>query len=193
MSRIRALTPREAKRTLANKLGPLGDRARQIATRMGARPYRVFLTWVKWTGEERGEGNEELWARLEILPTPRVTSLDNLSFSLYHAGTIPVGSLKVDRISIRSFTEDILLGKALPGEPFPFGENKQEKHIPQPYEFFWEVIEDGRGDNPPKHSRFRPMNRPMRRAGKLDFSIMLERTSLDRTREDDSAIGTGLE
>jgi hypothetical protein len=142
---------------------------------------------------ERGEGNELIYARLEILPTPRVTSLDRLSFSLYHAGTIPVGSVKVDRISVVQFTEDVLLGKALPNNPLPFGESEQEKHIPQPYEFFWEIVEDGRGDNPPKRQRFRPMNKPERRAGKLDYTIMLERVSQDRTRDDQSSIGLGLE
>jgi len=197
-SRIRALRPDQATRTLANRLGPLGDRLRQqISVRFGLRPYRVFLTWTKWDNPdalaERGEGNELLLARLEILPTPRVSSLDNLTFSLYHAGQIPVGSLKIDRISIVSFTEDILLGKSFPNNPLPFNENPKEKHIPQPFEFFWEIVEDGRGDQPPKRSRFRPMNRPFRRAGKLDWTIMLERTSLDRTRDDQSAIGKGIE
>jgi hypothetical protein len=193
--RIRALSPHEARRTLANRLGPLGDRLRQIATNLGVRPYRVFLTWTVWQGGgpvERGEGTEKLLQRIEILPTPRVQSLDSLSFSLAHAGVIPIGSFRVDRITER-LTEDVLLGKAFPWNPLPFGESPQEKHIPEPYEFFWEVWEDGRGDDPPKHSRFRPMNRPMRRAGKLDWTIMLERASIDRTRLDQSAIGTGLE
>jgi hypothetical protein len=195
MSRIRALTSDQAKRTLANKLAPTGDRIRQIATRLGVRPYRCFLTWTKWDAPagERGEGNEQLYARMEILPTPRVRSLDRLSFSLAHGGVIPVGSVQVDRISLTQFTEDVLLGKSLPHNPLPFGEVLQEKHIPQPYEFFWEIVEDGRGDNPPKRNRFRPMNKPERRAGKLDYTIMLERVSLDRTRDDQSAIGLGLE
>jgi hypothetical protein len=193
MSRIRALSPERARRTLANRLAPVGDRVRQIATRLGVRPYRVFLTWTQWTGPERGEGTENLYARLEILPTPRVQSLDKLAFSLYHAGTITVGSVQVDRISLVQFTEDVLRGKSFPNNPLPFGENPQEKHIPQPYEFFWEIVEDGRGDDPPKRERFRLMNRPMRQAGKLQWVCWLERTSLDRTRQDQSAIGLGLE
>jgi hypothetical protein len=196
MPRIRALTPERAKRTLANRLAPLGDRVRQFATRFGVRPYRCFLTWTVWSGPagvERGEGTETLYARLEVLPTPRVTGLDRQAFSLYHAGTIPVGSVQVDRISLVQFSEDVLIGKALPNNALPFGESPQEKHIPQPYEFFWEIVEDGRGDDPPKRNRYRPMNRPERRAGKLDWTIMLERTSLDRTRDDQSAIGQGIE
>jgi hypothetical protein len=193
VARIRPLSPEQAKRTLANKLGPLGDRIRQLATNFGVRPYRCYLTWTKWTGLERGEGTENLYRRIEILPTPRVTSLDSLSFSLAHAGVIPAGSFRLDRISVATFTEDILLGRAFPDNPLPFGESPQEKHIPEPFEFFYEIQEDGRGDNPAKRSRFRPMNRPMRRAGKLDWTLMLERVSIDRTRLDQSAIGTGLE
>ena len=193
MARIRPLTPREAVNTFTNRIGRVADSSRQLATNLGLRSYRCFLTWTRWTGEERGEGREELFARVEILPTPRVLSIDSTSFSLFHGGTMPEGSLRVERISVCRFTEDILLGKALPHEDLPFGESAKEKHVPQPFEFFWEVVEDGRGDCPAKRARFRPMNRPFRRAGSVDWTIVLERTSMDRTRDDESAIGTGLE
>jgi hypothetical protein len=193
MPKVRALSPEQAKRTLANRFGKRADRLRQIATNKGIRPYRVFLTWIKWDGPDRGEGTDTLVKRIEILPTPRVKSLDNLSFSLFHAGTIPVGSLRVDRISVHRFTEDILLGKAFPDNPLPFGESPIEKHLPAPWEFFYEVVEDGRGDFPAKRKRFRPMNNPVREAGKVHWSIMLERTSEDRSRQDKTAMGTGLE
>src|ERR1700722_5033736 len=212
MARIRALSPEQAKRTLANKLGGLTDRVRQLATNFGVRPYRVFLRWTQWTGTERGEGQENVILTIEILSTPRLTNLDSLSFSFWHAGQIPVGSVRLDRISVASFTSDILLGKAFPNTailerykecgmippapplvaPLP-GMDPREPHIPEPYEFFYEIVEDGRGDNPAKRAKFRPMNQTMRRAGKVDWTIMLERVSQDRTRDDESAIGTGLE
>lgn len=193
MPKIRALSPEEAKRTLAHRLSPLADRLNQLFTKFGIAPYRVFLTWTKWTGLERGEGDERLFRRIEILPTPELKSLDAVSFSVFHAGTVPVGSVKLERISNVTFTADILLGKAFPDDPLPFGEDAGEKHIPEPYEFFYEIVEDGRGDDPPKRARFRPMNMPLRRADQTDFTIMLERVSQDRTRADKSAIGTGLE
>lgn len=194
MPKIRPLSPEKAANTLAHRLARKADRLRQLAVNVGVRPYRVFLTWTYWdAGTERGEGDEKLYRRIEILPTPRVTSLDSVSFSIFHAGTLPVGSVKVDRISASAFTEDMLLGKAFPDDPLPFGEKLGEKHIPEPYEFFYEIVEDGRGDNPAKRNRFRPLNRPFRRAGKLDFTIMLERSGQDRTRDDKSAVGTGLE
>lgn len=193
MARIRPLTPRQAVGSLVNRLGRVADRSRQIATTLGARPYRVFLTWTKWTGAERGEGEENMIYRVEILPTPKVISLDAIAISPYHGGTLPMGSFRVEEISICNFTEDILLGKALPNIDLPFGEDAREKHIPQPFEFFYEVVEDGRGDCPAKRVRCRPMNMPFRRADQADWTIMLERTSEDRTRDDKSAIGTGFE
>lgn len=208
MPRVRPLNPEEARHTLANRFGRLADRTRQFATKFGVRPNRVFLRWTKWDGDERGEGKEIDILTYEILPTPRVTSLDMLSFSLAHAGVIPVGSVKVDRISTALFTSDILLGKAWPNPhqkpghgsltkppivaPMP-GMRRREPHIPEPYEFFYEIVEDGRGDDPAKRHRFRPMNEPSRRPGKVDWILMLERVSLDRTRDNKSAIGEGIE
>lgn len=208
MPRVRPLSPEQARHTLANKFGRLADRVRQLATKFGVRPQRVFLRWVKWTGTERGEGDEIDVLTYEILPTPRVTSLDSVSFSFVGAGVIPVGSLKVDRISIALFTRDILLGKAFPNPkqrpgrervtrrplvaPMP-GMSALEPHIPEPYEFFYEIVEDGRGDDPPKRSKFRPMNEPMRRAGAVEYTVMLERVSEDRLRNGASGMGTGLE
>jgi hypothetical protein len=179
--RAHPLTPDQAKRTLAQRLGTLGDNLRQLATNFGVRPYRCFLVWTHWGGAERGEGMEREVKRIEVLPTPRVTSLDNLSFSFFHAGTLPVGSVRVDRISVVRFSYDILTGKMVP--------TPHEDHIPEPYDFFWEIIEDGRGDNPALRSKFRVMSYPVRRAGKLDWTLMLERVSEDNNRYGQSQIG----
>jgi hypothetical protein len=214
MARIRPLTPEQAKRTLANRFGGLADRMRQLNTRFGVRPYRVFLRWTMWNGSgplpERGEGDELDVLTIEVLPTPKLINLDSLSFSFWHAGQIPVGSVRLEEISIARFTEDILLGKAWPQfepgcspcdkdptlvplvAPMP-GMDPREPHVPEPYEFFYEIVEDGRGDCPAKRSKFRPLNRPMRRAGKVDWTVMLERVSQDRTRDNKSSIGSGLE
>lgn len=208
MPKIRALSPDEARSTLANRFGSKADRMRQLATKFGVRPNRCFLRWTRWTGSERGEGDELDVLTYEILPTPRVQSLDNLSFSIQHAGVIPVGSLRVDRISTALFTRDVLMGKAWPNAsqvpglvvstlppmvtPMP-GMDPREPHIPEPWEFFWEVVEDGRGDSPPKRMKFRLMNEPFRRPGKVDWTVMLERVGQDRTRDNRSGIGTGLE
>jgi hypothetical protein len=241
-------------------MGRIADNLRQIATDKGIRPYRVFLTWTRWTGVERGQGDEVLIRRAEILPTPRVTSIDNQTNAAMHAGVMPVGSLRVDRISVVSFTRDVLMGKAFPGDavtvhdpalpqgeacsypgipgrvpvggaagagirppdpgpdmpplpsgqamvvvqgatrpvvyspdPLPFGEDRREKHIPEPVDFYYEVVEDGRHDSPAKRMRFVPMGEPALRAGMVDWTITIERSSSDRTRQDKSAIGEGIE
>ena len=174
MAKIGPLTPQQAANTICQRLGKVADNVRQIATTLGARPYRVFLVWTKWTGKERGEGQENEVARVEILPTPRVQTLDSITFSLYHAGTLPVGSIKVDRISVQAFSADLLTGNYVPGE--------HEDFIPEPYEFMYEVVEDGRGDNPATRSRFRLLSFPNRRATQVDWEIMLERVGEDRNR-----------
>lgn len=191
MPKVRPLTPTEARATLANRLGPTVDRIRQIATNLGVRPYRVFLVWTRWSGSERGEGNEQEVLRVEVLPTPRVTSLDNVSFSPMHAGVLPVGSLRVDRISVATLpscfptTYDLLRGHMVP--------TPHEDQTPEPFEFFYEVIEDGRGDCPPVRAKYRLLSVPFRRAGKVDWTVTLERESQDNFRDGASSIGSGKE
>jgi hypothetical protein len=174
MPRIRSLTALQAKATLAHRLARVGDAVRQLNTTLGIRPYRCFLTHTRWTGTERGEGEELLVRQVEILPTPRVDSLDKVAFSLFAAGTLPVGSIQVSEISAGSFTEDELTGQMV---PVP-----NEDEVPGPYVFFYEVVEDGRGDPNPVRNRFRLLTKPFRRAGKLDFTVMLEREDYDRDR-----------
>lgn len=185
-SKIRPLSPDEAKRTLANKLGGLADRLRQKNTKFGIRPYRVFLTWTRFGGEERGEGHEKLIARAEILPTPKVSSLDSVTFSIFHAGTLPAGSIRIEEVSAVAFTEDMLRGLKVPTGAYL---DPSEQQIPEPYDFFYEVVEDGRGDGEPARDRYRLLSKPFRRASKVDWTILLERVSPDRTREDKSAFG----
>jgi hypothetical protein len=173
----------------------LADSIRQIATNLGARPHRVFLNWTQWTGEERGDGNEILLLRREVLPTPRVDNLDAVTFSVFHAGTIPAGSVKVTEISLATFTEDQLRGldstdPATGKQVVPTAAvNLDGGGLLEPYDFFFEVVEDGRGDPKPERMRYRLLSKPFRRATKLDWLIMLERSSQDRTRGDRSVFG----
>ena len=203
MPRPRPLTPHEARRTLANRLGPKADRLRQLATKFGARPYRVTLVWTKWTGSSRGEGDELVIREMEILPTPKVQTLDSVSFSIFHAGTIPVGSVRLTEVSL-GITYDMLNGHALPKqEEDPCDEVwqewckcKEEQHadqIPQPFDFFYEVCEDGRGDDPPVRQKYRLLNVPFREATKVYWSLMLEKIAEDRGRDGRSKYLTGKE
>jgi hypothetical protein len=190
----RPLSPTQARASLAQRLGRVADRARQVATRLGGRPYRCWLTWTKWTGDERGQGNEINLARAEILPTPLVKSLDSVSFSIFHAGVVPAGSFKVEEISVASFSEDNLRGLAIPRVPWlevccpgPVPSvadlaTTAEATVQQPFDFFWEVVEDGRTNPVPERKRFRLLSNPTLRAEDAMWTVLLERESPDRLR-----------
>lgn len=212
MAKIRALSPEQAKRTLVQRLSPLTDRLRQIPVNMGTRPIRCFLVWTRWSGQEAGSGTESVFHKTEILPTPRVRSLDRISITLFAAGTLPVGSVVVDLISASLFTTDNLLGHAIPGmnpakrnngnAPLPdpgaaaLGElpvpGTEFDRILEPMDFYWELVEDGRGDNPAWRSKFRPASIPHRDACCIHHTLILERVGQDNLRNGQSAIGLGV-
>src|SRR5690606_22489316 len=104
----------KARSTLAHRLGLKADRLRQKYTKFGLRSQRVFLCWSSWSGEERGEGDETLFARVEITPTPRVSDLNALNRRPYAAGVFKEGSVRVDQISAVVFTRDMLSGLVIP-------------------------------------------------------------------------------
>ena len=169
----RQLTALEARRTLANRMVPTVDRLRQMLTRYGLRPYNVFLAWHYWTGKERGEGYEKECKRIALVPNPKVEDLSSVALNPFSAGVVPIGTVRLSRIS-GAYTADVLMGRMLPKE--------HEDHIPEKWVFFWEIVEDGRGDDPPLRQKYRPLSQPMRRAGEVDWTIILERVSEDLDR-----------
>ncbi len=204
MPKPRPLSPERAERTLAHRLAPRIDRLRQFATRFGIRPYRCFLTWTKWSGGERGLGTEQIVARIELLPTPKVQSLDNVRAMFFSGGVLPVGSLRLSGISAL-YTQDQLVGLAVPPDADfvednvpPRRDTAEEvsrlpkpsvKSLPEPFDFYWEVHEDGRGDDPPQHNKFRLAAWPHRNAGNVEWTCMLERISVDERRDGSSTSG----
>ena len=182
MPRPRPLSPDEARRSLANRLGiRIAPRLRQFATKFGIRSKRVFLVWTKFGGAERGDGNEILVSRLELLPTPRVIDLSSILYQPNSAGVLPVGSVRVDKVSV-VYTMDQLMGKAVPGQ-------LKGTKIREPYDFFYEIVEDGRGDEVPMRQRFRLYGVPDRKEEDVCWSILLERTSEDMARNGQSQYG----
>ncbi len=174
-------------RTLAQRLTARVDRLRQLNTRFGLRARRVFLTHTLWNGAERGEGNERVICRVEILPTPRVADATTINQKPWSGGTLPEGSIRVDQISASRFTLDVLTGvrfadslgfsgfagrNATPVD----GTNLDPRGDPQ-IDFFFEIVEDGRGDNPAYRERFRLISQPWRAEGNFGFGILLEASS----------------
>jgi hypothetical protein len=201
----RPIGPERARHSLIHRIAPRVDRARQYLTRFGLRPYRVELVWVRWSGEERGDGEEcEIpGGRIEILPTPKVKNLDAVAYRFFSGGVLPVGSILVSQISAL-YTQDQLTGLALPTEEFTkrndpptlasstrLPRKPSANSLPEPYDFFWEVREDGRGDDPSARNKFRLAALPMREAGAVDWSVILERVSNDENR--DGTLNSGFD
>ena len=190
----RPLTSTEAASSLANRLGVrLAPRLRQLATRFGIRSTRVFLVWTRWTGEYRGEGDERELARVELLPTPKVSNDTAVQGQPYSAGKLPVGMLTVNLISLR-YTREMLEGKVIPSNNE--GANKvvapkraSEDAREEPIDFFWELVEDGRGDTPPTRDRYRVLGDPSRDEGNVAWIATIERSSEDRTRAGMTKVG----
>ena len=185
MPRPRPLTPDEARRSLVGRFAGtpakpgLADRLRQLHTKFGARSTRCFLVWTTTDGAERGEGHEVELARRELLPTPVVASLDGVALNPFTAGRLPIGTLRVDEVSA-ALTRDQLTGRQVPGS---------EEPLAQPVDFFYELVSDGRGEDPPPRMRFRLAGEPMRDETNVCWRLLLERASEDRDRAGNSQQG----
>lgn len=233
--RIGPLTPGQARATLAHRLSPTVDRLRQRLTTFGLRSDRVFLVWTTFSGAARGEGDERELARVELLPTPRVSDMTAINFQPYAAGILPNGVLRIDRIS-NLYTEDQLRGRAIPigiegklgqrvgcgggVDPFaadttPSGDSGEltdpprnppvtnesalldqgvigpggQLCIEEPFDFFYEIVEDGRGDDPASREKFRLFGHPWRNENGFEWALLLERVSEDRNPSGESMLG----
>lgn len=186
------LSPGAAARTLAHRFTRRADSLRQLHTRFGARSRRVFLVWTLWTGAERGEGDEQVLHRVELLPTPRIEDLGAVALRPWSAGVVPEGMVRVDQISCGAYTRDNLMGLKLPSEyratqPVPSQivdiDNTGDPRLNARTDFFWEVQEDDRSGEPQPAFRFRPYSEPTRKETQLWWIVMLERIDDDSSRD----------
>jgi len=155
--------------TLVASLTDVIDDARDIATQLGARPYRVTLVWVQWSGPKRGQGvatrREEM-----LLPTPNVIELNSMQTQQNPIGGEPVGSMRVKEIS-PFYTEDYLVGNLPDGTPKPAN-----------MEFYWEV-EIRRSTGPGQRRRFIPKATPQKLSEDGTWSVILLKVSADPARD----------
>jgi len=170
---VRSLRPDEIRRSLASRLVPIVDKARQLGAKFGVRPYRVFLVHVLWSGGRIGAGQPSEISRREILPTPEVIDLSSTTELLSPFGRTEDGSLVVDKISDK-FSEDDLMGGT------PDLANGAIPTTGRPgAEFFWEVQEN-RGTSPtPVARRYAVAAAPMRRPP-MGWRISLTKRDADR-------------
>jgi hypothetical protein len=149
------------------------DRARQMQVRLGLRPYNVDLVWSKWSGGARGKGTETIVVREPLTPTPVVTlQIDRESTA---GGYNESGSMTVTEISVRYTSDELsgILSKRI-------CELHCVEEVPQPYDFYYEVTEDGRGDDPAARRKFMIAGAPAREA--FQWTVKLERMSVDNKR-----------
>lgn len=152
---------------LVGELGDVVDCLRDIETQLGARQDEVRLVWSRWTGGQRGVGDEYVFHEVVIEPTPAVQELTALRLEITEAGRIEVGGLEISEISPR-YSERLLLGE-IDGE------------IQPDTNFYWEVT---RGlDDPskkPVRRRFFPASPPHDDETGFQWKIKLERAHGDR-------------
>lgn len=151
----------------------------------------MFLVWTEWTGVERGEGEEKLYAEVELLPTPKVSDLSSLARRPYAGGIFAEGSIRVTEISAGAYTLDVLQGKSIPCQNTtapradsgaPINGHGVERSSNPKIDFWWETQEDGRGDDPAMRTRFRITGRPARKEGSLYWGVNLEEADEPRNR-----------
>lgn len=159
--------------TLIDSLGGVVDCVRDLYTTLGLRTYEVSLVWTRWTGGERGVGNEFVVQVLPLLPTPKLSDLSSLELQLKEIGSNEQGTLTVTELSSR-YTEDLLLGRA---GPLVSGEA-----IPPDVNFFWEVfLPSKRGEG--IRRRFTPASAPSKRPDSFDWEIRLMQQDEARQRD----------
>lgn len=163
---LKQLTPDEARRTIVHRQQKHIDRARQQLVKIGLRPYNVDLVWVAWTGDERGDGYEKIIKRISLVPNPVVVDLTSINMSVVATGVLPVGSVRLEKVSA-CYTSDALLGRLAEAPKARF-------------EFYYEIWEDGR-TGPSDRMKFRPSSTPYRDL--YGWKISLERISQDGTRD----------
>ncbi len=170
--RFTTVTTNQAKNTLARRFIPLADSLRDLLTKFGLRSYRVSFLRIAWSGGKRGRGTPTIIEETTILPTPKISSLDAVSELLQPIGLSEVGSIQLSGIS-GTYTEEQLLGLSPEGDD-----------IPPDQEFFYEV-EFFPNDGASKKRRFFPKGVPNYAAGRIQWTIALEKANDDRARNGD--------
>jgi hypothetical protein len=135
---------RTARRSLADSMGPIVDMARQIRTDLGFSPYRVFLVHWRWPGKV-GLSKPTEFARIEILPAPKVSDMNGTLLSVSAFGDSEGGGIFLSKISTK-FSEADLMGET-PDLRDPVRTNTSAYNV----EFFYEVVLNRPGSKPRRY------------------------------------------
>lgn len=154
--------------SLIESLGCAVDAIRNIKTQLGARQYEVWLVWSRWTGGERGAGEEYVFREVQLLPTPKVQDLAAVRQIAESLGRIEEGDIEIAELSPK-LSEGELLGLIDDFEP---GEDVN---------FYWEVLSPPREGQRAIRRRFFPTSAPVYEPTKFQWRIRLVRAHGDRT------------
>jgi hypothetical protein len=158
---------RQPQRSLLGGLSGVIDNARQLATDIGARPYRVFSVVVKWSGGDKGRGDPRVISELEFLPTPK-TGTETLRSTLNSGGQADSGEIRVTEISPRYTEEEV--HTMFHVQPLPKG-----------HEGWIEVTLDTRGGTAAQRRRFELAAPPYFDAENLQWIAKLRSEQQNRT------------
>jgi hypothetical protein len=147
--------------SLVDSLGSVVDDLRQIATELGARPYRVFSVRIGWSGGERGRGSSRILCEEELLPTPFVKEWF-VRRELENVGSVERGVVELREISPR-YTEAQIMSLC----PYPCGPDAQGN------ETFIELRIDSRDGTQAKPRRFVIANAPFLDAERFEWRVKL--------------------
>ena len=160
--------------TLVESLTCVADSIRNLEVQLGARQYQVNLVWTRWTGGQRGRGNEDIIRVEPLLPVPMVGDLNGVQISAQSFAAAEVGSVRVSKISPR-YNEDLLIGRDLVVVP-------PGTALPRDINFYWEIVFPRR-DAPAVRRRFTVSGVPVKHPTKFEWVVSLRRASGDRTRD----------
>ena len=161
----------DLQQSLIGKLRPVADNIRDLATRVGLRPYQVFIIQTRWAGDYRGDGVDEVISTLELLPTPKVEDLGSLNERVGPVGVEEVGNVLITGISA-SYTEDELRGWTAEGIP-------PDANV----SVFWEVNYPRETGTTSRRRRFHLAGAPVYMPGRLSWEVLLE-SSVERRGRD---------
>ncbi len=156
-------------KSLINKLQPVADNVRDLASKFGLRPYKVSVITTRWTGPNRGEGTEVLVSELVLLPTPAVNGTGDVDASVGSVGTQEIGIVDITEISGR-YTEDQLRGYSEDGAPPARDVN-----------VWWEIVYPQPGGTSQRR-RYTPASRAVYNPGALAWEITLDSAIVPRDR-----------
>lgn len=165
-------TPASWRGSLASRVIDLEDRGREIDSRLGFRPYAVWIVRSTWTGGRRGDGPEEITQEVPILPVPKVSDLTGVQMIVTPALVQEVGTVLVSEISGR-YTEDQVRGRDPAGRPA--GPNETT---------WWEIafLAGCAGVAAGERMRFAVKSVPMYDADRAQWSVTLVRAHEGRAR-----------